>query len=427
MLTIIPLVALIFLFLSFTLLSDPDKEGGSPRFRSAALMTMVVGAAILVLQTEFLNSFIGITSFSVTSIWCLTAVTCLFLLFKVYRTQKRTIDVPGDITLDLYDKTGLIGTLLIVIITGVIAVIAAPNNGDSQIYHLPRIFHWIQNSSVDHYPTNVPAQISLGPFSEFTMMHLELLSGTGRLAALVQWGSMVGCFIGVSSIVAYFKGGVKEQIAAAVICATIPMGILQATSTQTDYVCSFFMVCFVFFLLSRIKSKTEVFSIFAGLALGLAILTKAMAYLFAAPFILMYFMATINKQRLKCLISISVILSIAFLLNSGHYFRNFSLYGDILGSPSIRAIVKPDIASPLLFLSNIIKNLSLHLAPPAWASRALLDKIIQFLHGVIGMDVNDPRITIGEFRTPFFINCVLSEDHAGNFLFIVALAWSIVV
>ena len=35
------------------------------------------------------------------------------------------------------------------------------------------------------------------------------------------------------------------QILSAVICATIPMGILEGSSTQTDYTTSFWLVCFV--------------------------------------------------------------------------------------------------------------------------------------------------------------------------------------
>jgi hypothetical protein len=38
------------------------------------------------------------------------------------------------------------------------------------------------------------------------------------------------------------------QLIAAVFVATIPMGILQASSTQNDYVLSFWLICFVYFI-----------------------------------------------------------------------------------------------------------------------------------------------------------------------------------
>ena len=41
----------------------------------------------------------------------------------------------------------------------------------------------------------------------------------------------------------------RRQVFAVVFAATIPMGFLQATSVQTDYAVSFWLVCFVFYLL----------------------------------------------------------------------------------------------------------------------------------------------------------------------------------
>ena len=68
-----------------------------------------------------------------------------------------------------------------------LALLTATTNWDSLTYHLPRILHWIQQGSVDHYPTNIIRQIDLAPWSSFAMANLYLLQGSDRWISLVQW------------------------------------------------------------------------------------------------------------------------------------------------------------------------------------------------------------------------------------------------
>ena len=132
------------------------------------------------------------------------------------------------------------------------ALIYPPNTPDSMSYHMPRVMHWIQNQNVDFYPTSTTRQLYVSPFSEYVILHLQLIVNGDRLANLVQWFSMFGSLIGVSLIARELGGNTKSQIFSALFCATIPMGILQSTSTQTDYVVSFWIVILVYFLLCYI-------------------------------------------------------------------------------------------------------------------------------------------------------------------------------
>ena len=65
---------------------------------------------------------------------------------------------------------------VIVSLTGLIAFVAPPNNYDSMTYHLGRVVHWIQNHSVQHYPTNIDRQLFMPPWAEFAITHFYLLS-----------------------------------------------------------------------------------------------------------------------------------------------------------------------------------------------------------------------------------------------------------
>lgn len=88
-----------------------------------------------------------------------------------------------------------------------------------------------------------------------------------------------------------FRPLIVEEFAGkkfAAICAafavTLPMGILQSTSTQNDYVVSFWLLTFVLFTIRYVRTSIPGYAYALGLSLGLAILTKAIAYIFALPF-----------------------------------------------------------------------------------------------------------------------------------------------
>src|SRR5205085_12475586 len=88
------------------------------------------------------------------------------------------------------------------------------------------------------------------------------------------------------------------QAFAAVACATLPMGILQSSSTQNDYAISFWLVCFCYYFLVLLKKTPDWQDLFMlGASLGLASLTKATAYFYTLPFLFLLSLSLL--QRLK--------------------------------------------------------------------------------------------------------------------------------
>ena len=207
---------------------------------------------------------------------------------------------------------------------------------DSLIYHLARVVHWVQNASVAHYPTHVLRQLHLAPWAEFAILQFQILTGGNRLAHLVQWLAMVGSVLGVSRIAAQCGAGARGQILAAVFCGTIPMGILQSTSTQNDYVLSFWLVCLVYF--SRALTTpgpgqgATASAWLVGAALGLAILTNGTAYILAAPFVAVMAVHVAWQRRSRAAFTLAIVAVAVLSLNAGHYWRNARLYGTPLGS-----------------------------------------------------------------------------------------------
>ena len=183
---------------------------------------------------------------------------------------------------------------------GLIALIAPPNTNDSMSYHMSRVVHWQQNHSIAHYPTHILRQIVLPPGAELAILHLQILSESDRFANLVQWLSVAAGLCGVSLIAKELGADVRGQILSVVVCATLPMVILQASSTQNDAVEAFWMTCLVYFLLVMRRRQEWFYPYLVGMSLGLALLTKATAYLLAPPFLIWFGRAPLANEARPC-------------------------------------------------------------------------------------------------------------------------------
>jgi len=111
------------------------------------------------------------------------------------------------------------------------------------------------------------------------------------ITAIVAWvtppQTMLGSLVGVSLVAKEFGANRNGQIISVVFAATIPMGIVQASSTLTDYVVALWMVCVAVEILRlRDKGSIVIEVVVMSTAAGLAILTKPIAYAYLLPFAL---------------------------------------------------------------------------------------------------------------------------------------------
>jgi 4-amino-4-deoxy-L-arabinose transferase-like glycosyltransferase len=316
-----------------------------------------------------------------------------------------------------------------VLLIGVIAIVSPPNNGDGMSYHMPRVVHWIQNRTVAFYPTHILRQLYLAPGAEYAIAHFQVLSGGDRFANLVQWLSMVGCLVGVSLIAKELGGDENVQVAGTVICATIPMGILQGSSVQTDYAVSLWLVCMAFFTLRLLRRPDRADRWLLAASLALALLTKATAYLFAAPFLVWVVVDGMRKGRRVGMAIIGTLTVVVAILNGAFVFRNIELFGSPLG-PSVHGDssgsqkISNETLDPRASISNFTRNLALHIGTPSKRVNAVEDRTVRYIHAIIHFDADDPRTTWGRFRIVPLSN---SEDGAGNpahlLLLMLAAGW----
>lgn len=296
-------------------------------------------------------------------------------------------------------------TVALIVFPILIALMFATTNWDSLTYHLPRIMHWVQQQSVDHFPTNNERQIEFGPWSAFASMMLYLLWGNDRLINLVQCCAMAGSVIMVSFMVkALASAGGDTSVAqrhrrtsfACLVAVTLPMGLVQCINPQTDYTTTFWLCCLICFALALCRDPlNRWYMLGAGLACGLGTLTKATMYLYAAPLIIgfsMWWLARAAPVQEKVRLA-GIFCAMFFLLNAGHATRNFSTFGSPLGSEYILSIEKNDRITASGAAANLVRNLSLYSNTGIAPLTSLLNEIFARAHSWTGRSFNDADIT----------------------------------
>jgi dolichyl-phosphate-mannose-protein mannosyltransferase len=386
----------------------------------------------VVLITELLSPLKLLTLAGLAMSWAVALALALAWGWRTDAFQGWAVSWPGRPNGTL---AGLAAPIVAIIaITGFIAAVGWPNTADSMSYHLARTEHWKQNASVAFYPTNIPRQLDFPPWAEYTMFQLVQLGGDERWANLVQWMSMLGSLVGVSRLAGLLGASQRGQLFSALIAATLPMGILQASSTQNDYATAFWLVCLATLLVERSYREVSAERLVAiGAALGLVVLTKSTSFFYAPPLAALYLLRRpgrwVELARQVALIGlIAAVLLIPFTV------RNLDAFVSPLGvsrppgvppspptanAPQAQVDATPGMVfnqamSPIRFASNVIRNLALHLGTPVPGLNPWIERIVIGWHDSVGLSVNDPSTTWREF--PFGVPGIRpDETFAGNF------------
>jgi hypothetical protein len=410
-LTFLPFVSLALLYLLF--LPLPGKTTADPR-RLALLYASLAWGMLLAVSTEGLSLFSALTRPAVAAFW---AGAVLLLAVAVAARRRPWTDglPPSARGVDPVIWASLAGCAVVAVVTAYIALAAAPNTWDSMTYHLTRVMHWQQDRNLDFYATNIQRQLHLTPGAEFATLHLQLLSGGDRLANLPQWLAFMGSLLLVSLTAARLGATARGQALATLFCATLPMGILQSTSTQNDLVLAYWLVCLAALVTDATPGGWP-WMLALGAALGLATLTKATAFVFALPFLV--WLAVRLRARPARLAAIAVVSGLLLIgVNGGQFVRNHGLYGSPFGpdGEGDRHEVKylngylsgPEVAS------NVLRNATLQVSTPVSGVNRLMERTVVAAHRELGIDPSDPQTTYG--LTRFSVRQTSNgEDTAGN-------------
>jgi len=223
--------------------------------RAAAIHAAVLWGVAATAITETLGLFHAIAMPGLAVAWALVSLAAAGYLWRRVVPGEHPGQSPraffrGALSpLDDLEIALLSGILFLLAGVGIAALFAPPNTTDAMVYHLPRIVHWLHNRSVSFYATHELRQLQMPPWAEYAMLQFHGLSGGDRFDNLVQWFSLAGCVTGVSLIAGRLGAGMRGQALAAVLCATVPQGLLEASGAKNDCVLAFWLVALVYYLL----------------------------------------------------------------------------------------------------------------------------------------------------------------------------------
>jgi len=337
MLALLLPIVLIALFL-YRLGSMVDVGFERNPWQGDFLIATALTGGLLVIIIEILSAFRLINQVWITLIWGMIAILIIIRGVQTGRIKwglRKLWNGFSSWQTRYYVLLIILG--LICILLFAVAVISPTNNVDSLLYHMPRVMQWAQNHSLEHFPVQKQLQNKNPYWAEVAILNFRMLSGNDNLANTVQWFAYIASIIAVTGIVALNHGGKNAQWFAAFVAASIPMAILQATSTQNDLVsASFWVITLAYFVAVSTKRELAWVELFVlSLSLGLGMLTKGTFFPFGAVLLLWFFLTrfkTVGIQRTT--IDGVIIGVIVIIINTPFWGRNLISYGTPYGGRS---------------------------------------------------------------------------------------------
>ncbi len=422
LLAFVPVLAFILLILAVW----KEQTGARTAFIQAAILWGVLAFLI----TETLSVFHAVTRAGLSAAWLLVVLATALYVAQFRRSNVRLPArwAAGALSsIDDLDAAFLTAMAVIAGGVGLVAMAAPPNTLDALAYHMPRIVHWLQNQSVSFYPTSDLRQVVFPPWAQYAMLQLHGPSGADHFDNLVQWFSLLGSAICVSLVARALGAGLRGQMLAALICFTIPQGVLGASGSQDGYVTAFWIVVSVYIALTYSNNPTMGNAVALGAAVGLAVLTKSTVVILLPPLLLAVALARPTPALEKWIKCIGVSLLVVLALNGTQLVRTYKLY-HLPSGPSVSApptdlgILMNQAYGVPQIASNVIRNLALHAGTPSSRTNALMERAVTRLLSAFGQTPSDPRTTFAGLQ--FHIaRTALQEDIMGNpiHLFLIVL------
>lgn len=363
--------------------------------------------------TEILSVFHAIATVCLWAAWGMLDVILLSICLKGRMLKWKLIrisELPKSII------------CIIVFLAGVLflALKTVPYNWDSMTYHLGRIVHWHQNSSVAHYATNITRQAASPVLGAFVNLNVyTMLNGNDRLLNLLQ------CF-------AYFTNGwmvyqitrklgceSQYSILSCVLFYSAPIAFAEALTTQVDHFSALYALCFVYLLLDFLHidvklawNKSSVLKvIMLGFCIAFGYLAKpsvGAAMLVFATWLLSVSILRRDSFFIVLKLIIATVPGMLIILMP-EFLRNLQTF-HALSAPIAGARQLVGSLHEKYLAVNFIKNFTFNM-PSIWLydSSSLIFKYVIRFAGWLDIDINNE--VISEDGREFMVYEVQNYSH----------------
>lgn len=217
------------------------------------------------------------------------------------------------------------------------SLVYPPNNWDSMTYHMSRIVYWMNNHTIDYFPTVNLRKNLLSPGAELLIMVPQVLFYSDRFANLLQTFGFALIFFSNLYSVKLLNPSLDflSRFFISFLSVMFPMALLQASSTQNDLIVSGFLCLSVANLLTLVKSSKNFLNWFQlAVTVSLTYLIKPTGFIVILPIALYIVMKNFRKIFVRnnsfLYFSITSIIFISFILPDA--FRKYENTGSFLGN-----------------------------------------------------------------------------------------------
>jgi hypothetical protein len=396
--TTLPIVAFCLLFLLF-LENQAMNETGKVDWKATLIQTALFWSAFFALGTELLSLLHWLNHVAIILLW-LSFVLCLCIIHWHFNTITNARKKLKEIFTHLHWGWFEYAIFFIILITlGILLItnlMSPPNIHDVLAYHMSRVMHWVQGQSLAFYPTSITWQLWMPPFSEFSQLHWQILTGGDVLASFHQWYYLVFIMVVVSATAELFGAKSRGQLLSALFILTVPIVVLQASGAKNDIVLSFFIAALMYYVVkSAISNLTFLDWVTCGISVGLGVLTKGTFSFFALPLLAWLLITILRKEGWRKAFAFAALgMLLVLVFNSGHWIRNTLTFGSPFTSEERRSLMNKYHG-----LNVTICNLSRHAVVQMNGKYGFINEAalnaVEGIHAWLEMPLFDPNLTHG--------------------------------
>jgi 4-amino-4-deoxy-L-arabinose transferase-like glycosyltransferase len=274
------------------------------------------------------------------------------------------------------------------------------NNIDSLASHLPRIYYWLQQGSLDYWTTLTSLnryQLIYPINAHIQGLWLFLLGQNENLFFVVQWFSLVIITASIFEISKSLGFSTTQALVSSLIGLSMPVVLLQTFSFQGDLIVTSLLMVFIAFFFIFFLSRNIKFLLLAGLSLLLALGTKQTAFFILPVAGLVTLFVLLKNKGVNNFFKYSWLLFIfAILLVSYQYILNYVHTGSVFGLEKVLNERYTSISSVTEKVKYLVPRFSYQLIGVEGLPRSIQPNFTQvkksFFEGIfipIGLDLEE--------------------------------------